>query len=155
MVVTDMIIIAAFLPLGAGVLAAMLWGTAQVSRFLADHPRIRDAKDLEDFKIFVKRDMIAALTLMPFALILVAGSVYIVVQLGFLGFVINLVLLVPWHIANGRLKPLVTTARNLECSSEELTAEHRRIAGIWKNNVLPRFESQVRVGWLGWAPMYL
>jgi hypothetical protein len=150
-----MSVVAAYLLLGAIVFAAMSWGIAQITRFLADHPMVRDARDLEDFKVFVRRDMLGALAILPLAIVLIAGSVYMLIEFGFLGFVINLVVLVPSFLLNARLKPLVARARNLECASGELLAEHRRITQIWTDNALPKFEPTVRVSRSGEARLYV
>jgi hypothetical protein len=150
-----MILVAGYLLLVAVVTATMGWGIAQVARFLARHPEIRDAQDLEAFKVFVRRDMRAAMAIMPLALVVVAGSVYMLIEFGFVGFLINLVVLVPSAVANSRLRPLVVRARNLDCANEELKAEHRRIAAIWQDNLFPRFEPDVRVSRSGLARMYV
>lgn len=128
-----------YLLFSGGLAALLLWGRADIKRFLTTHAAVDDAMALDAFKSMARRNMIGALIYLPLGIVALMWSFYIVWNLLFVGVVLVLSVHVPIYFLSINLRRLEHHARSLDCGSVDLKEQHQRISETWIKKVLPDF----------------
>lgn len=119
--------------------AMLLWGRAELLRFLREHTGIYDDVTLSSYKIVVRWNMLAALVFLVSGLILMAWGFYLSLKYGLTGFSIALVFSIPSLYLGFSAKKVEARARSLECNDAALKEEYKRISEVWVKRALPNF----------------
>jgi hypothetical protein len=119
--------------------ALLLWATVEASRFLSQHPSIRDSDSLEAFKSLARRNMIGALAYLIGGAASMIASLFVIRAHGFEGLMVVLSTYAATFLLGTNLIRLERRARNLTCADEALTEAHRSIGISWRKKALPDF----------------
>ena len=123
----------------------VVWGLAavyslvQLSRFLAETPRIADHSSLERFKSLARVQMFLALGVIALLTAGIIVGMVLVLRHGLPGLVLVLAVNIVLIGFSQYLKRFELRARNLQAGSEALGSEYRRIAETWVKKPWPDF----------------
>ncbi len=131
--------IISYIALGICFVGIALWGLREVKQFLVAYSTIDSAPALEAFKRLARRNMIVTLIYLPFGLVSLLWSVYLVFQFALQGLVVVLAVQTPVVFFSFRLNKLEGRARSLDAANDTLKEEHRRVAESWVKKALPDF----------------
>lgn len=129
-----------YILLNSALVAVVLWGRSETKRFLSSHTAISGISALDDFKCLARRNMIATLIYLPFALVSLLWAIFLSVKLQLAGLALVLVVQGILFLFSHNLKKLEIHTRSLDtCDDASIKDEYQRVCTSWVKKALPDF----------------